>query len=111
MNIALVEHAVVVGDGRHFLAALLTLKPDVLAQFASEHGIAQANGQHANVRTSLQASIDAVNERHARVANIRKFEVLDTPLSIETGELTPTMKIKRQVVIARNPAAMDAIYG
>ena len=111
MNIALVEHAVVVGDGRHFLAALLTLKPDVLAQFASEHGIAQANGQHATVRTSLQASIDAVNERHARVANIRKFEVLDMPLSIESGELTATMKIKRQVVIARNQAAMEAIYG
>jgi long-chain acyl-CoA synthetase len=111
MNIPLVEHAVVVGDGRHFLAALLTLKPDVLAQFAKDHGIDNKPTLHPKVLESLQQSIDVVNERHARVANVRKFEVLNTPLAIETGELTPTMKIKRQVVIARNQAAMDAIYG
>ena len=59
---------------------------------------------------AVQADIDRVNERQARVAQIRKFALLPQALTIEGGELTPTMKVKRKVVIERHHALVDALY-
>ncbi|TGY90422.1 long-chain fatty acid--CoA ligase [Marinicauda algicola] len=110
MNIPLVEHAVVVGDARHYLTALMTLSADALAAFAKKKGIADPGPDHPEVVAEVQAGVDAMNKRYARVENIRKFRLLSAPLSVETGELTPTMKVKRKVVIERNRALVDAMY-
>ena len=111
MNAPLVEHAVVVGDARPYLSALVTLSADALAEFARKHGqsVEEARQSQA-LHDELQAAVDAMNRRYARVENIRKFRVLDAPLSVETGELTPTLKVRRNVVISRNQALADAMY-
>ncbi len=112
MNGELVEHAVVVGDGRHYLTALLTLSPDALTAFADKNGISVDDARTSQeVLASLQATVDEVNERYARVENIRKFKVLPHSLSVENGELTPTLKVRRNVVIDRNRALVDEMYG
>jgi long-chain acyl-CoA synthetase len=111
MNGELVEHAVVVGDGRHYLTALLTVSPDALAAFAEKAGMSVEEAAKSEaVAKSLQDTVDAVNERYARVENIRKFRVLDKPLSVDDGELTPTLKVRRNVVIDRNKAIVDEMY-
>ncbi len=111
MNTHLVEHAVVCGDGRHYLTAMLTLMPDALAEFAKQH---QLTGdklhQHPTVLAELQKGVDHVNTRHARVANIRKFTVLPQSLTIESGELTPTMKVKRKTVLDRYQDVVESLY-
>ncbi len=114
MDLPLVEHGVVCGEGRHFLTALLTLKPDVLKTFletcgASGVGAADAC-RHPLVLAALQQGIDAINQKQARVAWIRKFTVLAEPLSIDTGALTATMKIKRKVVLDRYRDIVEKMY-
>ena len=111
MNVALIEHAVVVGDGRHFLTALLTLKPDALAAFALKEGLPISGRlEHSALLAALQLAIDDINTRQARVATIRKFALLAEPLAIESGELTPTLKIRRNVVIERHRQLVDSLY-
>ena len=112
MNGDLVEHAVVVGDGRHYLTALLTVSPDALSAFADKNGLTLEDARNSQeVLASLQATVDEVNERYARVENIRKFKVLPHSLSVENGELTSTLKVRRNVVIDRNKALVDEMYG
>lgn len=111
MTIPLVEHAVVCGDGKHYLAALLTLQPEALRDFGVAHQLpAEGLHLHPAVHAELQRGIDQLNTRHARVANIRKFRVVPHSLSIEAGELTPTMKVKRKAVIDRFKDLIDAMY-
>ena len=114
MNLPLVEHGLVCGDGRHFLTALLTLKPDVLNAFLVSRGVSGVAGaaacQHPLVLAELQKGIDAINQNQAHVAWIRKFTVLAEPLSIDTGALTATMKIKRKVVFDRYRDEVEKMY-
>lgn len=114
MNLPLVEHAVVCGDGRHFLTALLTLKPDVLAAVLTGGGVCGVGAddacQHPLVLAELQKGIDAINQNQAHVAWIRKFSVLAEPLSIDTGALTATMKIKRKAVLERHRDVVAKMY-
>ena len=113
MNLPLVEHAVVVGDSRHYLAALLTLKRDVLRNFAEQHSLSGSLEQwrtHPQVHAELERGVDAVNARQARVAHIRKFSVIQDDFSIDNGCLTPTQKIRRNVVQRQYAAEIDALY-
>ena len=114
MDLPLVEHGIVCGDGRHFLTALLTLKPDALETFLQAHGVQGLDMavacRHPMVLAELQKGIDDINRHQARVAWIRKFTVLPEPLSIDTGALTATMKIKRKVVLERHREAVEAMY-
>ncbi len=114
MDLPLVEHGIVCGDGRHFLTALLTLKPDALETFLQAHGVQGLDMavacRHPLVLAELQKGIDDINRHQARVAWIRKFTVLPEPLSIDTGALTATMKIKRKVVLERHREAVEAMY-
>jgi long-chain acyl-CoA synthetase len=111
MNAPLVEHAVVVGDARPYLTALLTLSPDALADWCSKTGVAPQDARTSQALSAeLQAAVDQVNTNHARVENIRKFRVLKESLSVENGELTPTLKVRRNVVTDRNKALVDEMY-
>ncbi|HTD06978.1 long-chain fatty acid--CoA ligase [Undibacterium sp.] len=111
MSTPMIEHAIVCGDGKHFLTALLTLKGDAVTAFAREHELQEENlAQHPQVLAEVQRAIDDANAHHARVAAIRKFTILNNPLSVDTGELTATMKIKRKTVIERNRQAVAKMY-
>jgi long-chain acyl-CoA synthetase len=111
MSTPLIEHAIVCGDGKHYLSALLTLKADALAELARGHSL-PGNDLHAHpqVLAEVQKYIDDVNTHHARVAAIRKFTVLPRALSVDNGELTATMKVKRKTVIERNKGIVAEMY-
>jgi long-chain acyl-CoA synthetase len=109
--IPLVEHAVVLGDRKPHLTALLTLEPAQLAAFAAAHDLPPENlHRDAQVRAAIQHGIDALNAQSAPVAAIRKFALLPDRFTIEAGELTPTLKIKRAGVAARHRAVFEALY-
>jgi long-chain acyl-CoA synthetase len=95
----LIAEAVVVGDRRKYLTALLILEPERAKE------ILEAD-RHAHVARI----VDEVNTHFARVETVKKFHVLPQPFSIETGELTPTLKVKRRVVYERYAREIDAMY-
>lgn len=112
MESDLIEHAVVCGDGRHHLSALLTLDRAALRAFAAQQGLPHDDDliRHPRVLQALQADVDHVNAQQTRVAQVRKFLILPHSLSVEGGELTPTLKVKRKVVLDRHQAAIDEMY-
>lgn len=110
-NHPLIGEAVVIGDRRKFLSVVLTLDPEAAAAFAKERGLsADRLHQAAEVHTEIQKAIDEVNTELARVEQVKKFVVLEKPLSIEGGELTPTLKVKRKVVNEKYAPQIEAMY-
>ena len=82
-----------------------------LTQFAAQWGLAENDPRLKDaICQELQSDIDAINARHARVENIRRFTILPQPLSIESGDLTPTMKVKRATVLRRLEPVIDELY-
>ncbi|MEC8051859.1 MAG: AMP-binding protein [Myxococcota bacterium] len=110
-NIDVVGEAVLVGDRRKFISALISLDPDAIEKWASERGLA-VDGIHTNeaLRAHIQDGVNKVNELYARVESVRKFAVLPRPLSIEGGELTPTLKVKRKIVYENFAEIIEDIY-
>ena len=107
----LVEHAIVCGERRPYLTAVITLNAGAVAHFAEQWGLPENDPQLKEaIRAELASGIDAINARHARVENIRRFTILPEPLSIESGDLTPTMKVKRSIVLRRLEPVIDELY-
>jgi long-chain acyl-CoA synthetase len=106
-----ISQAVVVGDRRPYLVALITLDPEQTPAFAREHQL-ELEQLHRSpaMRAEIQEVIDEINSHHARVEQIKRFELLPRELSQPAGELTPTLKIKRNVVQDRYADTIDAIY-
>jgi long-chain acyl-CoA synthetase len=94
-----ISQAVVIGDRRPYLVALITLDPDELPAFASEHGL-EPDGVAGSeqMRAAVQEEVDRVNATVGPVEQVKRFVILPRDLSQETGELTPTLKVKRNVV-------------
>jgi len=110
-NHPLIGQAVVIGDRRKFLSALLTLDETGGPAFAEKHGVSlESLSENEALNKELQQAVDAVNAQFARVEHIRKFTVLNTPFSLEAGELTPTMKIKRKVVNENFANEIELMY-
>ena len=110
-NLELVAQAVVIGDRRKYLSALVTLDPDAAAAFAKQHGIpADSVHEAPALIAEIQKGVDAVNAEFARVEHIRKFTVLGRDFTVEAGELTPTMKIKRRIIHQTYADAIEAMY-
>jgi long-chain acyl-CoA synthetase len=109
-----ISQAVVFGDNKPYLVALLTLDPDEAPKLAEHAGVAPddlaALGSQPAVRAELQSAVDAVNERLARIEQIKRFAILDRDLSQPAGELTPTLKIKRGVVAERYCDRVEELY-
>jgi long-chain acyl-CoA synthetase len=108
-----ISQAVVHGDNRSYLVALLTLDADEASALAAELGIdgdVRAMAGHDRVREALQRDVDDANSRFARIEQVKKFVVLEADLSQEAGELTPTMKVKRAVVEQRYADTFSALY-
>ncbi|SDQ72283.1 long-chain fatty acid--CoA ligase [Pseudovibrio sp. Tun.PSC04-5.I4] len=111
MELPLVEYAVVAGNNQTFLSALLTIDSGMANRFAIENDLKPEDVPASDqLRKVLQAGINKVNARHSRVERIRKFEVLPNGFSIQTGELTPTLKIRRAKVLNNHADALDSIY-
>jgi long-chain acyl-CoA synthetase len=102
-----IADVVVIGDQRPYLTALVTIDPEAAAALAK----ASARPHEApEVKRAIQRAVDAVNETLARVEQVKRFVVLERPFGVDTGELTPTLKIKRKVVEARHAGEIEAMY-
>ncbi|NLY93186.1 MAG: long-chain fatty acid--CoA ligase [Myxococcales bacterium] len=106
-NHELVNEAVVIGDRRKYLTALVTLDPERVAAMGIDPKTAH---QDETVRASIQAHLDEINKQFARVEQIKKFTILERNFSIEDGELTPTLKVKRNRVNEHFADAIEAMY-
>jgi long-chain acyl-CoA synthetase len=110
----LVSQCVVIGDRRPYLVAVVTLDPEEAEKFASEHGLStdpEALAQSPEVREAIEDHLAKVNARFARVEQVKKIVILRHDLSQEGGELTPTMKVKRNVVAEKYAGDIEALYG
>jgi len=113
-SIPVIAQAVVLGDRMKFLSALVTLDPERIEADAKLAGSAATTVAEAaacaKFNAWLNGEVKKVNERLARVQTIKKIKVLPNELTVEGGELTPTMKIKRKVVNERYAAEIKALY-
>jgi long-chain acyl-CoA synthetase len=108
-----ITEAVVFGDNRPYLVAMLTLDRDETAKLAARLGIPADPKTIANdprVREQVQNEIDAVNAKLARIEQIKRFAILDHDLSQAGGEITPTMKVKRAAVYERHAELFASLY-
>ncbi len=110
-NHPLVSEVVLIGDRRKFLSALVTLDEETSAAFVEEHNISGPPHESEQIIKELDAAVEELNKNFARVEQIKKFTVLARQLSIEGGELTPTLKVKRNKVSEHFAAEIDAMYG
>lgn len=112
----LISQCVVVGDRKPFVAALITIDEDALGPWLRRHGkpesttIAEAR-LDPELRAEVQAAVDAANRAVSRAESVREFRVLPLDFSEATGELTPSMKVKRAIVLKRYAAEIETIYG
>jgi long-chain acyl-CoA synthetase len=108
-----ISQAVMYGDRRPFPVALITLDEEEIVPWARERELPtgmEALAANTEVRELIQAELDAVNAKYAQVEQIKKFAILDHDLSQETGELTPTLKVKRSVVYDKYDDLFDGLY-
>jgi len=107
------SQAVVYGDRRPYLVALLTLDPDEAPTLAAELGVAAdvpTMARDPRVHAAIAAEVDAVNARFARIEQIKRFALLEHDLSHDAGELTPTQKLRRGDVYRRYADRFAALY-
>jgi long-chain acyl-CoA synthetase len=108
-----ISQAVMHGDQRPYPVVLITLDEEEMPIFASEHGLPQdipALSREPAVRELIQTELDRVNAKYAQVEQVKRFAILDHDLSQATGELTPTLKVKRAVVNEKYADLFDALY-
>jgi long-chain acyl-CoA synthetase len=105
---------IVHGEGRSFVTALVTLDPDAMASWAIENGMAGKPYaelvRSPEVRRMVQGYIDELNAQLNHWETIKKFLILDKDLSIDAGDLTPSMKLKRRVVAEKFKDELDSLY-
>ena len=111
----LISQAMVVGDGKPFIGVLLTLEEDQLKRWKADHNIPANRSMRevatdATLRAEIQDAINQVNTTVSHAEAIKKFYILESDLTEEDNELTPTMKVKRYVVAQRYANAIDHIY-
>ncbi|MFT4240914.1 MAG: long-chain fatty acid--CoA ligase [Acidovorax sp.] len=109
-----ITDAVVIGDKRPYLTVIIMIDQENVEKFAQDNDVPFSNyaslTRAAEVQALIQDVIDAVNKKFARVEQIKKFFLLDTQLTAEDEELTPTMKLKRKLVQQKYAAQIDAMY-
>lgn len=114
MNHPLIELAMVHGDRRNFLTVLLSLSVDTLKTWAEKHGCPDMAYEQlisrGDLKEEIQKHVDEVNKHLARFETIKKFAVVPHPFQVETGELTPTLKVKRSVVEQKYKDLLDGLY-
>jgi long-chain acyl-CoA synthetase len=109
----LVSQCVVVGDRRPYLVALVTLDPEEAVAYAKEHGLPEDPAHLAanpDVKAAIEAHVEKINQNFARVEQVKKISILPHDLSQESGELTPTLKVKRAAVTQKHEDAIEQLY-
>ena len=110
-----VSQAVMHGDRRPYPVMLIALDEEEIVPWAKERGIEDTSiaalAEDEQVHALIQAELDKANAKYAQVEQIKRFFILDHDLSQETGELTPTLKVKRNVVNEKYVERFDALYG
>jgi long-chain acyl-CoA synthetase len=110
----LIGQACAVGDRRNYVTALLVLDPEVAPAWASAHGIEATSLAELAAHPALQAEIERgvaeANSHLAQAERVRRFRVLPSEWTAETGELTPTLKRRRRVIVDRYAAEIDQLY-
>ncbi|MFJ6792903.1 AMP-dependent synthetase/ligase [Streptomyces sp. NPDC091268] len=110
----LIGQALVHGDGRSYLVALLVLDPDLAPAWAAAHGIEAATpaelAEHPAVREEVARAVAAANARLNRTEQIKRYRLLAEEWGPETGELTPSLKLRRRVVREKYGPLIDALY-
>jgi long-chain acyl-CoA synthetase len=112
---ALVSQCLVVGDGKPFIGALITLDPDAIGPWAKANGkpddmtVAQAR-EDADVVVAIDSAVQSANASVSRAESIKKYRILGEDLTEESGHLTPSLKIKRNVVMKDYAADLEALY-
>ena len=110
---ALVSQCMVVGDGQPFIAALVTIDPDSFPAWAAAHGKSGSIADHVedpDLRAEIEAAVEEANKAVSRAEAIRKFTILPHDWSEEGGQLTPSLKLKRTVVMREFRDQVAALY-
>ena len=109
-----VSQVIVHGDRRNFCSALVTLDEEAISKWAATSGLAGKSYDQIvaapETRTLIQGYLDAVNKELAKWETIKKFAILPTDLTVEAGELTPSLKVKRKAVEKKYTAVLDDMY-
>ena len=110
----MISQAVVHGDRRNYLTALVTLDEEALRRFAQEHKLGEPSFAELTQRTEVLRQVtqivEQLNHELPRYETIKKFKILENDFSVETGELTPSLKVKRREINKRYGAIFDAFY-
>jgi long-chain acyl-CoA synthetase len=108
-----ISQAVMHGDQRPYPVVLITLDEEEIPTYASEHDLPQdipSLSREPKIQELIQREVDRANEKYAQVEQVKKFVILDHDLSQATGELTPTLKVKRNVVNEQYADLFDSLY-
>jgi long-chain acyl-CoA synthetase len=110
-----VREAIVLGDGRHYLSALVQVDYETVGKWAQERRLAfttyKSLSQLPEVRELVDVEVQRVNKLFARVENVRKFVILDKELDHDDGELTATQKVRRNIIGKKFAREIEMIYG
>ncbi|KMY23519.1 AMP-dependent synthetase/ligase [Actinobaculum suis] len=110
----LISQVVVVGDQKPFISALITLDEQMLPAWLKSHGEPEMTPAQARecpaVLASLQRAIERTNRQVSRAESIRKFKIIPDDFTLENGMLTPSLKVKREVVLERYAGVIEDIY-
>jgi Long-chain acyl-CoA synthetases (AMP-forming) len=105
---------VVHGNGRNYCTAIITLDPDSIAQWAEHHGMAGRPYPEIvtspEVRELIDGYVQQLNSQLNRWETIKKFTILEQDLTVEAGEMTPSLKLKRKVIEDKYRDRLDALY-
>jgi long-chain acyl-CoA synthetase len=111
----IIGQVVVIGDALPFIGALISLDPDMVPVWSKSNGIEEEltvaeAARHPKIREELQRAVNEVNERFSQAEQVKAFEVLDVELTEASGQLTPSLKIKRNRVMEDFAVQVDRIY-
>ncbi|GAU65660.1 putative fatty acid--CoA ligase [Streptomyces sp. NBRC 110611] len=109
----LIGQALVHGDGRSYLVALLVLDPEAASAWAARRGIGGTVRElagHPEVRAEVERAVEAANSRLNRTEQVKKFSLLGEEWGPETGELTPSLKLRRQAILVKYGQILDVLY-
>lgn len=110
-----IREAILLGDGRNFLSALIQIDLETTGKWAQEQNLQYTTyrtlAENEKVRELISAEVKHVNDRFARVENVRKFVILSKELDHDDGELTATMKVRRRIIEEKFRTEIQSIYG
>jgi long-chain acyl-CoA synthetase len=109
-NHDLISEAVVIGDRRKYLTVLVTVDEEAAERYMLDHNLSGPAYTNPEIKGEIQKAIDELNRGFARVEQLKKFAILPRQLSIEGGELTPTLKVKRNMVSEHFADVIDEMY-